>query len=101
MDSAGKNLYDQMHSAINNYKETTDERKKAFEELKRKDENSAREIDTQMRKIQRISDSIAQLKAKMAANAKESEEANRELRDVIPYLFHVLLRYYLIIIFLI
>ncbi|CAD5121586.1 DgyrCDS10084 [Dimorphilus gyrociliatus] len=81
LDSAGKNLLDQMHLAINNYKETTDERKKAFEELKRKDENSASEIDTQMRKIQRISDSIAQLKAKMAANAKESEEANRELKE--------------------
>ena len=35
----------------------------------------------QMRKLQRISDQIAQLKAKMAQNTKEYEERNRKLKE--------------------
>lgn len=40
--------------ALKNYNETTEERKMAFEALKSKDEKSAKEIDMQMRKLQRI-----------------------------------------------
>ena len=40
--------------ALKNYNETTEERKLAFENLKVKDEKSSYEIETQMRKLQRI-----------------------------------------------
>ncbi len=40
---------------MKNYEETTEEKKRQFDELKEKDEKSAKEIDMQMRKIQRLS----------------------------------------------
>ena len=62
------------------FQEGTEERKNAFEALKSKDDRSAHEIETQMRKLQRIADSIAQLKSKMGQNARECEERNRHLQ---------------------
>lgn len=74
-------LWQQFRQALQNYNETTEERKTAFEALKVKDEKSAKEIELQMRKLQRISDQIAQLKGKMGANAKECEERNKFLKE--------------------
>lgn len=88
-----EDLWKQFQLALKNYNETTEERKAAFETLKSKDEKSAKEIEMQMRKLQRISDTIAQLKAKMSQNSKESEERNRDLREqreVISEHFHEL-----------
>ena len=48
-------LWQQFRQALQNYNETTEERKTAFEALKIKDEKSAKEIELQMRKLQRIS----------------------------------------------
>ena len=48
----------QFRDALQNYNMTTEERKTAFEALKVKDERSAKEIESQMRKLQRISVSI-------------------------------------------
>ncbi len=48
-------LWGQFRLALKNYQDTTDERKKAFEELKAKDERSAKEIEQQMRKLLRLS----------------------------------------------
>lgn len=65
----------------------------AFENLKAKDEKSSYEIETQMRKLQRIQDNISQLKTKMASNAKECDERNRlikEQREVVATQFHEL-----------
>lgn len=67
--------------ARKNYQENNAERKAAFEELKLKDDGSAQEIDFQMRKLQRISENIAQLKSKMASNAKENEQRNRSIKE--------------------
>ena len=118
-----EDLWNQFQAALRNYQETTEERKKSFEELKAKDEKSAKEIEMQMRKLQRLSvsafinarknmknlshkvckenivtrnslmhiyilyvsllqDNIAALKAKMAANARECEDRNKQLREV-------------------
>lgn len=76
-----EDLWNQFQAALRNYQETTEERKKSFEELKTKDEKSAKEIEMQMRKLQRISDNISSLKSKMAANARECEERNKQLRE--------------------
>ena len=44
----------QFQAALNNYKETTEQRKKQFEELKAKDEANSKDIENQMKKIHRI-----------------------------------------------
>ena len=86
-----EDLWKQFQTALKNYNETTEERKIAFETLKTKDENSAREIEMQMRKLQRIQDKITQLKSKMVSNSKEYEERNRlikEEREAVAVHFH-------------
>jgi len=74
-------LWQQFRQALQNYNETTEEKKTVFESLKLKDEKSAKEIETQMRKLQRIGDQIGHLKGKMSANAKECEERNKVLKE--------------------
>jgi len=54
LESVVEDLWNQFTVALKNYQEATEERKKAFEDLKARDEKSAREIDMQMRKLQRI-----------------------------------------------
>lgn len=93
LEGTVEDLWRQFQQALKNYNETTEERKLAFENLKAKDEKSSYEIETQMRKLQRIQDSISQLKTKMASNAKECDERNRlikEQREVVATQFHEL-----------
>merc|ERR1712076_118322 len=80
LETTVEELWSQFQAALKNYQETTQDRKRTFEELKTKDEKSAQEIEMQMRKLQRISDNISQLKGKMATNTRECEERNRQLR---------------------
>lgn len=54
LETAVEDYWSQFQAALKNYQETTKEREKAFLELKAKDEKSAREIEMQMRKLQRI-----------------------------------------------
>ncbi|RMX54250.1 hypothetical protein pdam_00016921 [Pocillopora damicornis] len=93
LEGTVEDLWRQFQQALKNYNETTEERKLAFENLKAKDEKSSYEIETQMRKLQRIQDNISQLKSKMATNAKECDERNRlikEQREVVATQFHEL-----------
>lgn len=88
-----EDLWKQFQAALKSYNESTEERKVAFETLKTKDIKSAQEIELQMRKLQRIQDKIAQLKAKMSQNSRECEERNRilkEEREAIAVCFHQL-----------
>ena len=55
LEMAVENLWAQFQQALKNYQETTEERKKSFEELKTKDEESAKMIEQQMRNLQRLS----------------------------------------------
>lgn len=54
LEGAVESLWKQFQSALKNYNDSTEERKLAFENLKAKDEKSAKEIETQMRKLQRL-----------------------------------------------
>ncbi|CAK8679800.1 dynein regulatory complex subunit 2-like isoform X2 [Clavelina lepadiformis] len=81
LEGAVESLWKQFQSALKNYNETTEERKIAFENLKSKDEKSAREIEFQMKKLQKIQDTITMLRGKMQQNSRECEERNRQLRD--------------------
>lgn len=47
-------LWNQFNQAMKNYEDITEDRKRTFDELKEKDEKSAKEIDVQMRKIQAL-----------------------------------------------
>ncbi|XP_014675937.1 PREDICTED: coiled-coil domain-containing protein 65-like isoform X2 [Priapulus caudatus] len=81
LETTIEDLWTQFQLALKGYNEATEERKRAFEDLKNKDEKSSREIDSQMRRIQRLSEQISQLKSKMAQGAKESEDTNTDLRE--------------------
>jgi hypothetical protein len=50
--------------------------------LKTKDQNSAKIIEQQMRKLQRLQENISQLKTKLSNNAREYEERNKALKEV-------------------
>jgi len=63
-----------------NYMATTEQRTQDFKNLTIKDQTSARTIETQMRRLQRLQDSLAHWKAKLATNAKKCEERNRAMK---------------------
>ncbi|XP_069086598.1 dynein regulatory complex subunit 2 [Pleurodeles waltl] len=74
-------LWKQFQLALKNYTDSTEDRRIAFEALKQRDDKSAIEIEMQMKKLQRIQDSINHVKNKIAAHARENEEKNRRLRE--------------------
>ncbi|XP_054831290.1 dynein regulatory complex subunit 2 isoform X2 [Eublepharis macularius] len=74
-------LWKRFQQALRNYTEATEDRKIAFEALKLKDEKSTKEIEMQMKKLQKMQDLILSLKNKIAAHVRESEEQNRRIRD--------------------
>lgn len=49
-----EDLWKKFQDALKNYTDATEDRKIAFEALKVKDEKSSKEIETQMKKIQRL-----------------------------------------------
>ena len=75
-------MWAQFTRVMKNYEETTEEKKRQFDELKEKDEKMARDIDTEMRKIQRLTENINNLKAKIAQHAKETQDANNNIKEV-------------------
>ena len=75
-------LWQEFQKETKQYKDSTEERKLRFEALKKKDEESARTIARQMRKLQKLQETIGQLKQRMSVNAKESEEKTRAIKEV-------------------
>ncbi|XP_053159270.1 dynein regulatory complex subunit 2 [Hemicordylus capensis] len=74
-------LWKRFQQALRNYTEATEDRKIAFEGLKLRDEKSTKEIEMQMKKLQKMQDLILVLKNKIAIHARESEEQNRRIRE--------------------
>lgn len=84
-------LWNQFNQAMRNYEEITEDRKRTFDDLKEKDEKSAKEIDMQMRKIQSLTDNITIQKSKIQLNIKDSQDLNDSIkknRDVMNHHFH-------------
>ncbi|KAE8626335.1 hypothetical protein XENTR_v10006589 [Xenopus tropicalis] len=81
LEGTVEDLWKQFQMALKNYTDSTEDRRIMFETLKAKDEKSAEEIQMQMKKLQKIQDSITTLKNRTAAHARESEEQNRRLRE--------------------
>merc|ERR1719331_1348324 len=67
-------------SAHANYMATTEQRTQDFKNLTIKDQTSARTIEQQMRRLQRLQDSLAHWKTKLSTNAKKCEERNRAMK---------------------
>merc|ERR550514_2000111 len=67
-------------SAHANYMATTEQRTQDFKNLTIKDQASARTIEQQMRRLQRLQDSLSHWKQKLATNAKKCEERNRAMK---------------------
>ncbi|XP_053560929.1 dynein regulatory complex subunit 2 [Bombina bombina] len=81
LEGAVENLWKQFQQALKNYTESTEDQKIAFEALKAKDEKTSQEIDMQMKKINKIQESIALLRSKIAAHARESGQQNQQVRE--------------------
>lgn len=81
LETSMDSLYNQFHQALRQYSSDTHDRRQEFDNLKAKDEASSKEIDMQMKKIQRIQDTIGKLKDQMANNAKEAEYQNKTLKQ--------------------
>jgi len=67
-------------SAHANYMATTEQRTQDFKNLTIKDQTSARTIEQQMRRLQRLQDSLSHWKTKLATNAKKCEERNKAMK---------------------
>jgi len=67
-------------SAHSNYMATTEQKTQDFKTLTRNDQRSARTIEQQMRRLQRLQEQIAHMKQKLATNAKKCEERNRAMK---------------------
>ncbi|XP_078287580.1 dynein regulatory complex subunit 2 [Rhinoraja longicauda] len=76
-----EDLWMQFQLALKNYIDATEDRKIAFDTLKSRDEKSAKEIEMQMKKLQKMQETIAALKIKIAANSRKCEAENKKLRD--------------------
>ncbi|XP_043939726.1 dynein regulatory complex subunit 2 [Protopterus annectens] len=81
LEGTVEDLWRQFQQALKNYNDATSERKTAFEALKARDEKSAKEIEMQMKKLQKIQDSITAVKSKMVVHARDKEERNKKLRE--------------------
>ncbi|KAM8990404.1 dynein regulatory complex subunit 2 [Ara ararauna] len=74
-------LWKQVRRALQGYAEATERQRVVFEALKQKDEKSSREMEVQMKKLQKLQDSIAAVRSRLVALLQESEEQNRRMRE--------------------
>ncbi len=82
LEGTVEDLWRQFQLALSQYTSSTEERKRQFEELKQRDQKNAKEIELQMKKLVKLQENIAHLKAKLSNNARESEERTRSLKEV-------------------
>jgi hypothetical protein len=68
-------------NAAEAYDQTTRQRTQQFRTLTDKDRKSAQSIETQLKKLQRLQDTLVNWRMKIAGNVKECEERNRLLRE--------------------
>nr|XP_046198294.1 dynein regulatory complex subunit 2 [Oncorhynchus gorbuscha]XP_046198295.1 dynein regulatory complex subunit 2 [Oncorhynchus gorbuscha]XP_046198296.1 dynein regulatory complex subunit 2 [Oncorhynchus gorbuscha]XP_046198298.1 dynein regulatory complex subunit 2 [Oncorhynchus gorbuscha]XP_046198299.1 dynein regulatory complex subunit 2 [Oncorhynchus gorbuscha] len=80
LEGTVEGLWRQFQQALRSYNEATEDRHIAFESLRTRDQRSAQEIDTQMRRLQKMQDSISALRSRLNSSQKESEGAARGLR---------------------
>ena len=68
-------------NAAETYDQTTRQRTQQFRTLTTKDRTSAQTIEGQIKRMQRLQDTLANWRMKIASNVKECEERNRLMRE--------------------
>ncbi|KAJ1471044.1 hypothetical protein T484DRAFT_1978652 [Baffinella frigidus] len=68
-------------NAAETYDQTTRQRTQQFRTLTTKDRTSATTIEGQIKRMQRLQDTLAHWRMKIASNVKECEERNRLMRE--------------------
>ncbi|XP_048221198.1 dynein regulatory complex subunit 2 [Perognathus longimembris pacificus] len=81
LENIVEDLWRRFQEALKNYTDATEDRKIAFEALKVKDEKSSKEIEEQMKKIQKLQEAISISRGKIAVHTRESEEKNQVVRN--------------------
>jgi archaellum component FlaC len=81
LESTVEDLWRQFQLALTQYTSSTDERKRQFEELKQRDTKNAKEIEHQMKRLVKLQENIAHLKAKLSNSSKDSEERSHSLKE--------------------
>uniref|UniRef100_A0A8C5XZ25 Dynein regulatory complex subunit 2 n=1 Tax=Microcebus murinus TaxID=30608 RepID=A0A8C5XZ25_MICMU len=81
LENTVEDLWRRFQDALKNYTDATEDRKIAFETLKVKDEKSSKEIEAQMRKIQKLQDAITILRGKIMIHSRDSEDQNQYVRN--------------------
>ncbi|XP_016056706.1 PREDICTED: coiled-coil domain-containing protein 65 [Miniopterus natalensis] len=81
LENVVEDLWRRFQDALKHYTDATEDRKIAFETLKVKDEKSSKDIEAQMKRIQKLQDSIIIVKGKILVHSRESEEQNQYIRD--------------------
>eukprot|EP00052_Salpingoeca_macrocollata_P007520 m.60516 g.60516 ORF g.60516 m.60516 type:complete len:504 (-) comp16099_c0_seq2:74-1585(-) len=74
-------LWEQFQLAQRNYERTTEDKMSEFERLRGRDQQSAKTIDQQTRRLARIQEKIAACKHKLTATARDAEERHKTLRQ--------------------
>uniref|UniRef100_A0A8D2CWF1 Dynein regulatory complex subunit 2 n=1 Tax=Sciurus vulgaris TaxID=55149 RepID=A0A8D2CWF1_SCIVU len=81
LENIVEDLWRRFQDALKNYTDATEDRKIAFETLKVKDEKSSKEIEAQMKKIQKLQEAISISKSKILMHSRESEDQNQYIRN--------------------
>ncbi|XP_040136655.1 dynein regulatory complex subunit 2 isoform X3 [Ictidomys tridecemlineatus] len=81
LENVVEDLWRRFQEALKNYTDATEDRKIAFETLKVKDEKSSKEIEAQMKKIQKLQEAITISKGKIMLHSRESEDQNQYIRN--------------------
>nr|AAK60542.1 NYD-SP28 [Homo sapiens] len=81
LENRVEDLWRKFQDVLKNYTDATEDRKTAFETLQVKDEKSSKEIEVQMKKIQKLQDAITISKGKIMIHSRESEDENRYIRN--------------------
>jgi archaellum component FlaC len=81
LESTVEDLWRQFQLALTQYTSSTDDRKRQFEELKQRDTKNAKEIEHQMKRLVKLQENIAHLKAKLSNGSKDSEEKSHSLKE--------------------
>ncbi|KAL2776476.1 dynein regulatory complex subunit 2 isoform 2, partial [Daubentonia madagascariensis] len=81
LENTVEDLWRRFQEALKNYTDATEDRKIAFETLKVKDEKSSKEIEAQMKKIQKLQDAIIISKGKIMIHSRDSEDQNQYIRN--------------------
>ncbi|XP_043224438.1 dynein regulatory complex subunit 2-like isoform X2 [Amphibalanus amphitrite] len=81
LESVIEGLWDRFQKTLRTYYEETEGRRKAFYELKAREENSVEVIANQTKKIQNLQDEISKLRSRLVDGAQEHSRRTSSLKE--------------------